>query len=58
MCACMPVCLCVCLCVCVSIQGHFPKMFLSLCPLFLAAFVSMTRVADYKHDFSDVNAGM
>ncbi len=27
-------------------------------PLGFAAFITMSRVAAYKHDFSDVNAGM
>lgn len=38
-------------------QGHFAKAVLCLLPLGLAAFITMSRVAGYKHDFSDVNAG-
>ncbi|KAI8474188.1 MAG: phosphatidic acid phosphatase type 2/haloperoxidase [Monoraphidium minutum] len=38
--------------------GHFAKAVLCLLPLGLATFITMSRVAGYKHDFSDVNAGM
>jgi membrane-associated phospholipid phosphatase len=31
---------------------------LCLAPLGFAAFITMSRVAAYKHDFADVNAGM
>eukprot|EP00882_Tetradesmus_deserticola_P008393 GHRQ01008850.1.p1 GENE.GHRQ01008850.1~~GHRQ01008850.1.p1 ORF type:complete len:166 (+),score=50.05 GHRQ01008850.1:852-1349(+) len=39
-------------------QGHFAKVVLCLVPLGFAAFITMSRVAAYKHDFADVNAGM
>lgn len=39
-------------------QGHFAKVMLCLAPLGFAAFITMSRVAAYKHDFADVNAGM
>ncbi|KAF6265403.1 phosphatidic acid phosphatase type 2/haloperoxidase [Scenedesmus sp. NREL 46B-D3] len=39
-------------------QGHFAKVMLCLLPLGFAAFITMSRVAAYKHDFADVNAGM
>ncbi|KIY98594.1 phosphoesterase, PA-phosphatase related-family protein [Monoraphidium neglectum] len=38
--------------------GHFAKAVLCLLPLGLATFITMSRVAGYKHDFSDVNCGM
>jgi membrane-associated phospholipid phosphatase len=42
---------------CVLLQGHFAKVMLCLAPLGFAAFITMSRVAAYKHDWSDVNAG-
>jgi membrane-associated phospholipid phosphatase len=41
----------------VLLQGHFAKVMLCLAPLGLAALITMSRVAAYKHDWSDVNAG-
>ncbi len=38
-------------------QGHFAKAALCLLPLGLATFITMSRVAGYKHDFSDINCG-
>ncbi|GBF89334.1 hypothetical protein Rsub_02211 [Raphidocelis subcapitata] len=38
--------------------GHFAVAVLCLLPLGLAAFITMSRLAGYKHDFSDVNCGM
>jgi membrane-associated phospholipid phosphatase len=38
-------------------QGHFAKVMLCLAPLGFAALITMSRVAAYKHDWSDVNAG-
>lgn len=42
----------------VVLQGHFAKVVLCLLPLGFAAFITLSRVAAYKHDFADVNAGM
>eukprot|EP00878_Enallax_costatus_P002057 GHUV01002223.1.p1 GENE.GHUV01002223.1~~GHUV01002223.1.p1 ORF type:complete len:288 (+),score=64.57 GHUV01002223.1:130-993(+) len=39
-------------------QGHFAKVMLCLTPLGFAAFITLSRVAAYKHDWSDINAGM
>lgn len=39
-------------------QGHFFKVMVCLLPLGFAAFITMSRVAAYKHDFADVNAGI
>jgi len=38
-------------------QGHFAKVVLCLTPLGVAMLITMSRVAAYKHDFADVNAG-
>lgn len=38
-------------------HGHFAKVMLCLAPLGFAVFITMSRVAAYKHDWSDVNAG-
>lgn len=40
-----------------GLQGHFAKVMLCLVPLGFAMFITMSRVAVYKHDWSDVNAG-
>lgn len=37
--------------------GHFLIASLCLIPMGVAAFVAVSRIADYKHDPSDVNAG-
>eukprot|EP00879_Flechtneria_rotunda_P022388 GHRR01023623.1.p1 GENE.GHRR01023623.1~~GHRR01023623.1.p1 ORF type:complete len:163 (+),score=39.22 GHRR01023623.1:656-1144(+) len=39
-------------------QGHFAKVIVCLLPLGFAAFITLSRVAAYKHDFADINAGM
>lgn len=33
-------------------QGHFAKALLCLAPLGFAAFITLDRVAAYKHDFA------
>jgi diacylglycerol diphosphate phosphatase/phosphatidate phosphatase len=38
--------------------GHLAKAMLCLTPLMLAALITCSRVVAYKHDFSDINAGM
>lgn len=38
-------------------RALFPKFIICSMPLWLATFVAVTRLRDYKHDFSDVNAG-
>ena len=38
-------------------QGQFAKVMLCLAPLGFAMFITMSRVAAYKHDWADVNAG-
>jgi hypothetical protein len=38
-------------------QGQFAKAVACLLPLGLATYITMSRVAGYKHDFSDVNCG-
>ncbi|KAF5836970.1 phosphatidic acid phosphatase type 2/haloperoxidase [Dunaliella salina] len=38
-------------------QALYLKLLLCSMPLWLATFVACTRITDYKHDFSDVNAG-
>lgn len=38
--------------------GHLGKAMLCLTPLMLAALITCSRVVGYKHDFSDINAGM
>lgn len=53
----VPVCRLRVCAVCVLLQGHFAKVMLCLAPLGFAAFITMSRVAAYKHDWSDVNAG-
>lgn len=40
-CCCLPCCH----------QGHFAKVMLCLAPLGFAAFITMSRVAAYKHDW-------
>jgi hypothetical protein len=39
-------------------QGHLGKAMLCLTPLMLAALITCSRVVGYKHNFSDINAGM
>ena len=39
------------------LQGCFAKAILALSPVMFATYVAATRLVDYKHDFSDVNAG-
>lgn len=38
--------------------GHFLRVVLCLAPVGFAVFITLSRVAAYKHDFADVNAGM
>ena len=38
--------------------GNFAVSFLCLAPVVLATFVAVTRPANHKHHFSDINAGM
>lgn len=38
--------------------GHFALLLLSLLPVGLATFISVTRMSAYHHHFSDLNAGM
>mmetsp|Transcript_1179 Transcript_1179/g.2810 ORF Transcript_1179/g.2810 Transcript_1179/m.2810 type:complete len:317 (-) Transcript_1179:447-1397(-) len=38
-------------------QALYLKLLLCSMPLWLATFVACTRITDFKHDFSDVNAG-
>jgi membrane-associated phospholipid phosphatase len=38
--------------------GNFALSFLCLAPVVLATFVAVTRPANHKHHFSDINAGM
>ncbi len=38
-------------------QLLFLKASLALSPVVLATFVAVSRIADYKHNVSDVNAG-
>lgn len=38
-------------------QGAYPKLLLCLVPIMLATWVGCTRLTDFKHHFSDVNAG-
>uniref|UniRef100_A0A7S0YLL9 Phosphatidic acid phosphatase type 2/haloperoxidase domain-containing protein n=1 Tax=Polytomella parva TaxID=51329 RepID=A0A7S0YLL9_9CHLO len=40
-----------------SSQAHFAVAFICLMPLMLATFVAVSRIANYKHNPSDVNAG-
>jgi diacylglycerol diphosphate phosphatase/phosphatidate phosphatase len=39
-------------------RGSFGVFVLTLLPLSVAVFVAVSRTVDYKHDFSDINAGM
>ncbi len=39
------------------LQGHFALLLLSLLPVGLATFISVTRMSAYHHHFSDLNAG-
>lgn len=36
---------------------QFPLLVLALIPVYVAVFVGVSRAHDYKHDFSDINAG-
>ena len=37
--------------------GAFPALLACLAPLAGATYVALSRAADHKHDFSDINAG-
>lgn len=39
-------------------RASFAMFLLCLSPMVLSTFIALSRVADYKHDFSDINAGM
>lgn len=41
-----------------SSPGHFAKAVLALLPLGLATLITCSRVVGYRHDFSDINAGI
>jgi len=41
----------------IPLQGLYLKLLACLSPLMLSTFVGCTRLTDFKHDFSDVNAG-
>lgn len=40
-----------------SSKGCFAKALLAVAPVAFATWVAVTRAANYKHDFSDINAG-
>jgi diacylglycerol diphosphate phosphatase/phosphatidate phosphatase len=39
-------------------RNSFGVFLLTVAPLHVAVFVAVSRVVDFKHDFSDINAGM
>ena len=42
----------------VALQGHFAKAVVALLPLGLATLITCSRLVTYRHDFSDINAGI
>merc|ERR1712054_107480 len=38
-------------------RGHFSLFLLCAIPLYIATWISITRLHDYKHNYSDVLAG-